>query len=103
MLLINPVCNGEIMGQVKCKNGELVLLESTTPACWTVQPEMYKGAFLVFNQGRTCVFASPECGKVTFEAVSVNRKTNSFMKSEHTIYNGIEPTEVLKDEKKTER
>lgn len=102
MLLINPVCNGEIMGQVKCKNGELVVLESTTPACWTVQPEMYKGCFLVFNAGKTCVFASPECGKVTFEAVTINRKTNGYSKSEHTVYNGIEPgTEEAKEQKKT--
>ncbi|MBQ2621091.1 MAG: hypothetical protein IJF84_07095 [Thermoguttaceae bacterium] len=90
------------MTQIKCKNGELVELHSIHSASWSVQPEMYNGCFLVFNQGRTCVFASPECGKVTFQAVSVNRKSNGLTKTEHIVFNGVEPSEVPVDQKKTE-
>ena len=97
MLMLNPVIHGEIMGTVKCKNGELIELHSIHAATWSVQPEMYKGSFLVFNQGRTCVFASPECGKVTFEAVSIDRKKNGFVKSEHVVFNGVEPPDSSND------
>ena len=89
-------CYGAEMITIKCKNGELIELHSTTPATWSVQPEMYKSSFLIFNQGRTCVFASPECGKVTFEAVTIDRKKNGLAKSEHVIFNGVEPSETLK-------
>lgn len=87
-MLSGAVCYANISAPDGVITGELAIIKSSTTATWTVYPSEYKSAIYITDDGRTCVFASPKPGAVTFVAASVIDGKVEI--SEKTIYNGID-------------
>ena len=85
---------GSLIAPETIATGELAVVRSTVPATWTVYPSEYKSAIYVTDDGKTCVFASPNPGAVTFVAASV--VDGEVRMTEKTLYNGIDRPDDVK-------
>lgn len=85
---------GSLTAPETIATGELAIVRSTVPATWTVYPSEYKSAIYVTDDGRTCVFASPTPGAVTFIAASV--VDGEIRMTEKNLYNGIDRPDDVK-------
>lgn len=84
---LSALAQAEIKAPKGCNAGELVVAQSDEPATWTVFPNQYKTAIYVANEGRTCVFASPEKGEVTLIAATI--VDDKVVLDQFTLYNGV--------------
>ena len=84
---LSVLAQAEIKAPKGCNAGELVVAQSDEPATWTVFPNQYKAAIYVANEGRTCVFASPEKGEVTLIAATI--VDSKVVLDQFTLYNGV--------------
>lgn len=84
---LSALAQAEIKAPKGCNAGELVVAQSDEPATWTVFPNQYKAAIYVANEGRTCVFASPEKGDVTLIAATLVE--GKIELNQHVLYNGV--------------
>lgn len=93
------LCNfalGSITAPTTCSNGELAVIESDTPATWTVYPEEYRASYCIADNGTRCFFASPQKGAITFIAASVdttNENAPVAVIHTHTLYYGVSAPE----------
>lgn len=85
---------GSLTAPETIATGELAVVRSTAPATWTVYPSEYKSAIYVTDDGKTCVFASPTPGAVTFIAASVI--DGEVRMTEKTLYNGVDRPDDVK-------
>lgn len=85
---------GSLIAPETIATGELAVVRSTAPATWTVYPSEYKSAIYVTDDGKTCVFASPTPGAVTFVAASI--VDGEVRMTEKTLYNGVERPDDVK-------
>lgn len=89
------LCNfalGNITAPTACQSGELAVVESDTPATWTVYPEEYRASYCIAENGTKCFFASPQKGAITFIAASVDTSKDNAPVAvihTHTLYYGV--------------
>lgn len=82
---------GSLTAPETVKEGELAVVKSDTAATWTVFPPEYKTAIYIADEGKTCIFASPKPGVVTFVAAAI--VDGKIELSEITLYNGVQNPE----------
>lgn len=101
------LCNfalGNITAPTACQSGELAVVESDTPATWTVYPEEYRASYCIAENGTKCFFASPQKGTITFIAASVDTSKDNAPVAvihTHTLYYGV-PAPNIDDSKEVE-
>ncbi len=91
LALAVSAAQAEISAPTACVNGELAILKTQEKATWAVYPATYRTAIYVSDDGKTCVFASPYKGTVTFIAASIQGE--EVVIDQHTLYNGVEAPE----------